>query len=872
MNKKRLIAFVTVIAILAMALTGCSFFGSDNDNPRLIFVGISGIDPIELDGSEITLPTPTKEGYIFDGWYLSNKYDVKFDQEYLDSHSITSDLKLYPKWVKIEKVTVTLDPNGGELEEDNVEINKGVTTGQELGIPTYLGKTFVGWYTSADGGEKMTDSDGIIKNYSGDDVTLYAHWEATLYTVEVKAEGTDTATVWVVGSDSVGDSSYVFGDKITVSTACTDARYEFMGWYVGDEEEGAFTTLEDYTITDNVTLVAKWRGEEITINFYINADADDETYVVRKVRYGEDSEYKPERIDYVFTGWYSDRDCSGTAVSAADGKLTSVKPEGKTLALYAGWKELPPEGTCGLTYSESENAYTVTGLNDDTASIVYIPAEYNGITVTSIAAGAFSDYGGKAYVLPCTISSVAEGAFPSDATIYVDNGVDPSIIATPAFSASMEIYFHLLIKDTGKNALKDGAYAEADGKFITTEITSMADALSLYQYCFLYTVEEVTMHFTDTAYNGTGTEDDFKNAVTSNTSNALNKLGLKTNTNSTYNISYDVSNRTFTYKFKEKSENRVATVKTDGADQQVQSTPANLVVKGSKHDFKIDKKPSYYVTTSEQLIYAVERGYKPYFADKTSEAYTVYQKAREALTAIVNADMTDSEKCLRIHDWIAVNVIYDTELLNLANSGKASDELQGYREFNVEGVFIDGRAVCDGIAKAFTLMARIEGIECVRVSGTMNNSGHAWNKVKLDDVWYVVDVTGDDVVTSFAEKDANVEVLKHDFFLTSDEAISATHTEAEYEDSQPATGTYDYFGTNGYYYTDQKSLDKAFERVVSLANATGVKSGDMFTFEFKVKKGLEINYNYIYKKVADCTIYGGKADENGVVSIIVEVK
>ena len=48
-------------------------------------------------------------------------------------------------------------------------------------------------------------------------------------------------------------------------------------------------------------------------------------------------------------------------------------------------------------------------------------------------------------------------------------------------------------------------------------------------------------------------------------------------------------------------------------------------------------------------------------------------------------------------------------------------------------------------------MCLIEGIPCVEIIGTGGNTGHAWNKLLIDGVWYGVDATwsrmGSDLVT-----------------------------------------------------------------------------------------------------------------------------
>ena len=72
-----------------------------------------------------------------------------------------------------------------------------------------------------------------------------------------------------------------------------------------------------------------------------------------------------------------------------------------------------------------------------------------------------------------------------------------------------------------------------------------------------------------------------------------------------------------------------------------------------------------------------------------------------------------------------------------------------YREgpyaHSAAGVFLHGGyVVCEGYAKAFKILCRKFGIDCVLVVGDAGG-GHMWNYVKLENNnWYLVDVTWDD--------------------------------------------------------------------------------------------------------------------------------
>lgn len=93
------------------------------------------------------------------------------------------------------------------------------------------------------------------------------------------------------------------------------------------------------------------------------------------------------------------------------------------------------------------------------------------------------------------------------------------------------------------------------------------------------------------------------------------------------------------------------------------------------------------------------------------------------------------ERLLSIHEQLSAAVTYDSS---------------GCRPHCSAGALVDGRAVCDGYAKAFKLLCDREGIPCVIVAGVAKQNGrsepHAWNYVQMEDgLWYGVDTTWDDV-------------------------------------------------------------------------------------------------------------------------------
>ena len=100
--------------------------------------------------------------------------------------------------------------------------------------------------------------------------------------------------------------------------------------------------------------------------------------------------------------------------------------------------------------------------------------------------------------------------------------------------------------------------------------------------------------------------------------------------------------------------------------------------------------------------------------------------------------LDDYMKVKRVHDYIIENTDYDQNLEN--------DNI-----YNTYGALINHYAVCEGYSKSMKYLLDSVNIPCVIVCGIARNSNgetesHAWNYVKINDLWYAIDCTWDDPV------------------------------------------------------------------------------------------------------------------------------
>ena len=88
----------------------------------------------------------------------------------------------------------------------------------------------------------------------------------------------------------------------------------------------------------------------------------------------------------------------------------------------------------------------------------------------------------------------------------------------------------------------------------------------------------------------------------------------------------------------------------------------------SERTFKIENvTKTISVSTSEQLYWALENGYRPIctsFVTNSHSAETIYTKAKNVLKQICTDEMTDMQKIQAIYEWLILNVQYDNEALH----------------------------------------------------------------------------------------------------------------------------------------------------------------------------------------------------------------
>jgi len=200
----------------------------------------------QKSGTTINLPTPTRSGYTFDGWFSAATGGTKFDNPYTVT---ANNLTMYAQWTKndADNYTVTFNANGGIVSPENVSQKSGTTI--NLPTPTRSGYTFDGWFSAATGGTPYGNAGDIYIITTT--TTMYAQWTPV---------GTQTCITKFVDSESQWNLviEQPIGNTI-ILPAADKSGYVFKGWSETETGDVKYYVGDSYTATGNKTFYAQWK-------------------------------------------------------------------------------------------------------------------------------------------------------------------------------------------------------------------------------------------------------------------------------------------------------------------------------------------------------------------------------------------------------------------------------------------------------------------------------------------------------------------------------------------------------------------------------------------------------------------------------------
>lgn len=165
------------------------------------------------------------------------------------------------------------------------------------------------------------------------------------------------------------------------------------------------------------------------------------------------------------------------------------------------------------------------------------------------------------------------------------------------------------------------------------------------------------------------------------------------------------------------------------------------------------------------------------YGASAEEAALLQRRIDEATAkylAAIDDSMSAYDVAIRLHAALISAVDYDTIALNRqhAQGGPDKDKIDYLR--TICGVFLDGKAVCEGYARAMQYLLQKCGVECAEAAGYIikengeKSGAHAWNILKIDGAYYYLDTTWDDS-SNTVQSVKNTDFGFNYFCITTDE-------------------------------------------------------------------------------------------------------
>lgn len=369
-----------------------------------------------------TLPTPTKAGYTFQGWFTAATDGTQIKAT--TTVTTASNHTLYAHW-SVNSYTVTFDANGGSVGTTS----KNVTYGEKYGTlptPTRTGYTFAGWYTTKNPSNlfdpsnyvqyllrqkptnnytNFNESTGKLNMaagwvYQNDDYIYYKPYNLIVgrtYTMSFKAQCAQATSSQTVGSIGIyynatnASCEYLNNSEVHSLSYTFTLQEGWKGFYLGynyghpisfwdiclveGSTAGTFSGYpnlieedEIVTIASNHTLYARWDINTYSISYTLNGGSVSGNPTSYNVETTSFTLKNPSKAGYTFTGW------TGSNGTTPQTTVTIAKGSTGNKTYTANWSANAltfANQTKEITYSTSEQNVTFTGASNGTGSYSY---------------------------------------------------------------------------------------------------------------------------------------------------------------------------------------------------------------------------------------------------------------------------------------------------------------------------------------------------------------------------------------------------------------------------------------------------------------------------------------------------------------------
>ena len=337
---------------------------------------------------------PTRKGYSFKEW--NTKADGSgtsyaaggtYDQDH-NGGTVT----LYAIWTAWTH-TVTYNKNvpsnapSNTTAVTNLPGNQTKTYEKNLTLsttkPSRTGYNFVEWNTQADG-KGTSYKSGSVYSYdrdsNGGTVTLYAIWTPWKHTVTYNKNVPASSKSQTVNS-LPGNQTKIYDQTLTLSNNTpTRTGYAFKEWNTQADgkgtsyQKGASYTYNRTSDGGTVTLYAIWTSWKHTVHYDKNVSSTSSSQTVSNMPSDQTKVYetnlvlstsKPTRNGYIFTGWNTAANGSGTAYAAGGNYQYDRSSDGGTVTLYAQWTAWKHTVHYDKNVPSTSSSQTVNGIPTD---------------------------------------------------------------------------------------------------------------------------------------------------------------------------------------------------------------------------------------------------------------------------------------------------------------------------------------------------------------------------------------------------------------------------------------------------------------------------------------------------------------------------
>ena len=352
--------------------------------------------------NEVVLPTPSREGVTFLGWYLeSDCSGAKITK--IKSYTYSEDLVLYALWSdspyaegatrgggkrflapspapkgndplnpqepQKTETKVVLYANGGKFGSGNTSEIKA-TFGEPMPaltqLPTRSDYAFVGFYDAKNGGNQYYGANGnsvAVWDKTAKSATLYAHWVSERVEVTLNANG------GTIPAGGVSKITAVYGQPMpSLGALPTRDGYVFLGYYA----DNTANSVQYYRA--NGASARNWDNGPTTLTAHW-AEAELRGTVTWK--------------NYDGTVLETDTGVVAGTVPVYNGAVPTRTPDGLYTYVFSGWTPAVTEFGGDITYTanftRAESLYNVTWTDEDGTEL----------GTSQVAAGTLPVYNGE---------------------------------------------------------------------------------------------------------------------------------------------------------------------------------------------------------------------------------------------------------------------------------------------------------------------------------------------------------------------------------------------------------------------------------------------------------------------------------------------